>query len=82
MDVRVNVLHFIERLCEQSLKADCPVYFKMIQLDLWVIIDAVAPEGAVNAGTVGKVRGARLHYVKWSRAWLFDVGQATSRRNR
>ena len=67
MNVRVNVLYFIEGLCEQSLKADYTTYLKMIQRDLWVIVDAVAPndpEGAANAETVRKVRGARLHCMK------------------
>jgi CTD kinase subunit gamma len=58
MNVRVNVLYFIENLCEQSLKADYPAYVKMIQRDLHLIVDAVAsndPEGAANAETVKKV---------------------------
>lgn len=58
MNVRVNVFHFIENLCEQSLKADYPAYVKMIQRDLPLIVDAVAPdnaEGAANAETVRKV---------------------------
>lgn len=58
MNVRVNVLYFIESLCEQSLKAEYPAYVKMIQRGLRLIVDAVAPndpEGAANAETVLKV---------------------------
>ena len=59
MNVRVNILYFIESLCEQSLKADYPAYVAMIQRDLGTIIDAVAPNdpvGAANAETARKVR--------------------------
>ncbi|KAA8897810.1 CTD kinase subunit gamma CTK3-domain-containing protein [Sphaerosporella brunnea] len=58
MNVRVNILYFIETLCEQSLKADYRSYVKMIQHNLQLIVDAVAPnnpEGAANAETVKKV---------------------------
>ncbi len=58
MNVRVNVLYFIETLCDQSLKADYTPYVKMVQRELRVIVDAVAPddaEGATNAETVRKV---------------------------
>lgn len=59
MNVRVNILYFIESLCEQSIKADYPAYVAMIQRDLGTIIDAVAPNdavGAANAETARKVR--------------------------
>lgn len=58
MNTRVNMLYFIEVLCELSLKADYTGYVKMIQRDLLQIVDTVVPndpEGAANVGTVRKV---------------------------
>lgn len=58
MNVRVNVLYFIESLCEQSLKADYVPYVSMVQRDLGAIVDAVASDdhaGATNAEAVKKV---------------------------
>lgn len=58
MNTRVNMLYFIEVLCELSLKVDYAGYVKMIQRDLLQIVDTVVPndpEGAANVGTVRKV---------------------------
>ena len=68
MNVRVNVLYFIETLSEQSVKADYPTYVKMVQRDRWTIVDAVVPnnpEGAVNAETARKVRHGRWPLACW-----------------
>lgn len=59
MNTRINILYFIESLCDQSLAASYTSYIKMIQRDLSLIIDAVAPDdqvGAANAETARKVR--------------------------
>lgn len=64
MNTRVNMLYFIEVLCELSLKAEYTGYVKMIQRDLLQIVDTVVPndpEGAANVGTVRKVCCAALH---------------------
>ncbi|KAI5794109.1 CTD kinase subunit gamma CTK3-domain-containing protein [Pyronema domesticum] len=58
MNTRINILYFIESLCDQSLAASYTSYIKMIQRDLSLIIDAVAPDdqvGAANAETARKV---------------------------
>jgi CTD kinase subunit gamma len=63
MNTRINILYFIESLCDQSLAASYTSYIKMIQRDLSLIIDAVAPDdqvGAANAETARKVRQTSL----------------------
>lgn len=63
MNVRVNILFFIETLCDLSLKAEYPEYVTLVQRDLKTIVSAVATEsteGAVNFEAVKKVR---YHYV-------------------
>ncbi|PUU75264.1 CTD kinase subunit gamma CTK3-domain-containing protein [Tuber borchii] len=58
MNTRVNMLYFIEVLCEHSVKADYSGYTNMIQRDILQVVDAVVPndpEGAANVGTVRKV---------------------------
>lgn len=58
MNTRVNMLYFIEVLCELSMKTEYQGYVKMIQRDLLQIVDTVVPndpEGAANVGTVRKV---------------------------
>jgi len=58
MNTRVNMLYFIEVLCEHSVKADYGGYTNMIQRDILQVVDAVVPndpEGAANVGTVRKV---------------------------
>jgi len=58
MNTRVNMLYFIEVLCDHSLKADYGGYTDMIRRDILQVVDAVVPnnsEGAANVGTVRKV---------------------------
>lgn len=58
MNVRVNVLFFIETLCDLSKNAEYDEYIKLVQRDLKAIVAAVATEsteGAVNLEAVKKV---------------------------
>ena len=58
MNTRVNMLYFIEVLCEHSTKAGYSGYTNMIRRDILQIVDTVVPndsEGAANVGTVRKV---------------------------
>ncbi|KAL7267553.1 hypothetical protein RUND412_009855 [Rhizina undulata] len=58
MNMRVNMLYFIENLCEVSAKLEYEGYTKMIRRDLLQIVDFVVPndpESAANVGTVRKV---------------------------
>jgi CTD kinase subunit gamma len=58
MNTRINILYFLETLCEAALKANYRPYISLIQRELKTIIGAVAsadPEGAANVATVKKV---------------------------
>ncbi|KAI5781148.1 CTD kinase subunit gamma CTK3-domain-containing protein [Geopyxis carbonaria] len=58
MNVQVNILYFIETLCEQSLTAEHHTFVTLIQRELPTIVGAVAsedPEGAANVETVKTV---------------------------
>ncbi|TGZ84005.1 hypothetical protein EX30DRAFT_393538 [Ascodesmis nigricans] len=58
MNVRVNVLFFIETLCDLSKNAEYDEYIKLVQRDLKAIVAAVATEsteGAVNLEAVKKI---------------------------
>lgn len=58
MNTRINILYFLETLCEASLKAQYRPYISLIQRELRTIIGAIAsedPEGAANVATVKKV---------------------------
>lgn len=58
MNVRVNILYFIDTLCEASQNAKYHEYIHLVQRDLKAIVSAVAnedPEGAVNLEALKKV---------------------------
>lgn len=58
MNVRVNILYFIDTLCEASQNAKYPEYIHLVQRDLKAIVAAVAnedPEGAINFEALKKV---------------------------
>lgn len=56
MNVRVNLLFFIETLCEASKKEGYSGYIDMIKRDMMHIIDNVAPD---EEGGVVNVEAAR-----------------------
>ncbi|KAI5811257.1 CTD kinase subunit gamma CTK3-domain-containing protein [Peziza echinospora] len=60
MNTRVNLLYFIEILCETGTRQSFDGYLKMIRQDLFPIIETVVPSdgsGAANTGTVRRVLG-------------------------
>lgn len=59
MNTRVNLLYFIEVLCEQGSKQSFDGYTNMIRKDLLPIFESVAPadgSGVANVGTARRVR--------------------------
>ena len=58
MNVRANIMYFIEHLCDMAEREGHESYVRMMQRDIFQIIDAVAPEdgsGAANIKVVRKV---------------------------
>lgn len=63
MNTRVNLLYFIEVLCEQGSKTGFDGYTNMVRKDLLPIFDAVAPadgSGVANVGTARRALGNLL----------------------
>jgi len=58
MNVRANIMYFIEYLCDVAKREKNTSYIRMMQRDILQIVDAVAPEdgsGAANVKVVRKV---------------------------
>lgn len=58
MNTRVNLLYFVEVLCDQGTKQSFDGYTKMIRKDLLPIFESVAPvdgSGVANVGTARRV---------------------------
>jgi CTD kinase subunit gamma len=58
MNIRANIMYFLEYLCDLAARENHWDYVRMIQRDILRIVDAVAPEdgsGAANVKVVRKV---------------------------
>jgi CTD kinase subunit gamma len=58
MNIRANIMYFLEYLCDMAARENHWDYVRMIQRDILRIVDAVAPEdgsGAANVKVVRKV---------------------------
>ncbi|KKK23422.1 hypothetical protein P175DRAFT_0503005 [Aspergillus ochraceoroseus IBT 24754] len=56
MNNRANILYFIEQFCEMATKEDHPPYVRMIQRDIFRVVDAVAPADGSGAANIKHVR--------------------------
>ncbi|GAO48830.1 hypothetical protein SAICODRAFT_70793 [Saitoella complicata NRRL Y-17804] len=56
MNARVNILYFLETLCDASVKAGVLSYRSLLASSIGAIVDAVAPEGAAGSANVATVR--------------------------
>ncbi|KAH0614680.1 uncharacterized protein H6S33_000316 [Morchella sextelata] len=83
MNTRVNMLYFIEVLCDMSMKTEYRGYVKMIQRDLIQIVDTVVPndpEGAANVGTVRKILQSLGDKGVVENSMMQEVGEMLSER--
>ncbi|KAJ6014079.1 hypothetical protein N7540_008670 [Penicillium herquei] len=58
MNTRANIMSFIEHFCDMATKENHPTYVRMIQRDIFRVIDAAVPPdgtGAANAKHVQRV---------------------------
>ncbi len=58
MNVRANIMYFLEHLCDMASRENHLDYIRMMQRDILRIVDAVAPDdgsGAANVKVVRKV---------------------------
>ena len=61
MNIRANIMYFIEQLCDAAQRENHLEYARMIQRDIMRIVDAVAPpdgSGAANVKVVRRVSGS------------------------
>jgi CTD kinase subunit gamma len=56
MNTRANIMSFIEHFCELATKENHLNYVRMIQRDILIIVDAVAPSDGSGAANVKHVR--------------------------
>jgi len=58
MNVRANIMYFLEHLCDMAQRDGHIEFIKMVKRDIYAIVDAVAPSdgsGAANVKVVRKV---------------------------
>ncbi|PNS16131.1 hypothetical protein CAC42_4532 [Sphaceloma murrayae] len=58
LNLRANILYFLEHLCDMASREDYPEFIRMMERDILKIVDLVAPEdgsGAANVKVVRKV---------------------------
>ncbi|MCJ1246037.1 hypothetical protein MMC30_003241 [Trapelia coarctata] len=56
MNNRANIMYFIEHLCEMAQKENHLNFVRMVQKDIFQIVDAVAPSDGAGAANVKVVR--------------------------
>ncbi|KAL5340728.1 CTD kinase subunit gamma CTK3-domain-containing protein [Aspergillus crustosus] len=56
MNNRANILYFIEQFCDMATKEDHVPYVRMIQRDIFRVVDSVAPADGSGAANVKHVR--------------------------
>ncbi|QSL64740.1 hypothetical protein MERGE_002042 [Pneumocystis wakefieldiae] len=55
LNARLNIMYFLETLCDYSYKNGCSSYISMIRKDIGKIVRAVAPPGPQGAANVSAV---------------------------
>lgn len=61
MNNRANIMYFIEHLCDMAQREKHVNFVRMMQRDILLVVDAVAPadgSGAANVKVVRKVRSS------------------------
>lgn len=56
MNVRANIMYFLEHLCDMSQRENHFEFVRMLQRDILRVVDAVAPEDGSGAANVKVVR--------------------------
>ncbi|KAL8928803.1 MAG: hypothetical protein Q9208_001581 [Pyrenodesmia sp. 3 TL-2023] len=56
MNNRANIMYFIEHLCDMAQRENHPNFVRMMQKDILMVVDAVAPSDGSGAANVKVVR--------------------------
>ncbi|KAK7206167.1 CTD kinase subunit gamma CTK3-domain-containing protein [Myxozyma melibiosi] len=58
LNSRINILYFLETLCESSIRTGFDDYVTMIRRDLWMILEKVVPESSAALANVALAKKA------------------------
>lgn len=58
-NAKVNILYFLETLCDTAKRTGCEAYIAMVQRDLRQIVDQVAPAGHQGTANIAQTRHVR-----------------------
>lgn len=79
MNNRANIMYFIEHLCDMAQRENHLNFVRMVQKDIFQIVDAVAPSDGAGAANVKVVRRVGFHSRSPSRSLTDPVlGSARS----
>ena len=56
MNNRANIMYFIEHLCDMAQRENHLNFVRMVQKDIFQVVDAVAPSDGAGAANVKVVR--------------------------
>jgi len=62
MNNRANIMYFIEHLCDMAQRENHLNFVRMVQKDIFQIVDAVAPSDGAGAANVKVVRKVRFQF--------------------
>lgn len=62
MNNRANIMYFIEHLCDMAQRENHLNFVRMVQKDIFQIVDAVAPSDGAGAANVKVVRRVGNRY--------------------
>lgn len=62
MNIRANIMYFIEHFCEIAQREGHQDYVRMMQRDILQVVDAVAPEDGSGAANIKVVRKVQSHF--------------------
>ncbi len=74
MNNRANIMYFIEHLCDMAQRENHPNFVRMMQKDILMVVDAVAPSDGSGAANVKVVRRVRVLLQEISTPAEADLG--------
>lgn len=67
MNSRANIMYFIEHLCDMAEKESHLEFVRMVQRDIFKIVDAVAPDDGSGVANIKVVRKVCLSHLTLER---------------
>lgn len=73
MNNRANIMYFIEHLCDMAQREGHSDFIRMMQRDIFLVVDAVAPNDGTGAANVKVVRRVSSQFVSCSTMLLTEI---------